>query len=168
MKTTDHRLHGAVPSSDRKATPPGLAGLLLLAAFAALIASGCKSSTADTQFTVSVTITNHTLLEIETATAAVFQQQGYYGEHTGPGEFVFEKVGTSMENLTYGNWMGGGLWIRVVISTHSQDAARTLLGCDAYQVLNHGDRILEEATKMSKRRHRQYKELLQQVAARLK
>lgn len=147
---------------------PWLVLAALLALAAALGGTACTSPGAGTPYAAAVTITNHPLAQIEAVTIDVFTRQGYTGIQTGAGEFLFEKPGDTSDKITYGNLMGGGVWIRIKVTTHSVDAARTILGCDASSVVNHGDSILEEATPISSMRHGKYKELLLQVSARLR
>src|SRR5690348_11293 len=76
---------------------------------------GCKSldKPASASF-ASVVIDGRRLEEIRDATVAVFQQDGYKVAIDHPDHMVFEKEGSRMNQISYGQWLSeGGVWVRV-------------------------------------------------------
>lgn len=111
----------------------------------------------------SVTIKDHSLLEIQKATVQVFHQHDYAKvEETVSPDFTFEKEGTKMNTFIYGGWMGK-VWVRVKVYIEPQDAHVFLLRCDAYMVGDHGDAFVEEEHKLTKMRRGDYQDLLNEI-----
>ena len=102
--------------------------------------------------------------QIESATQDVFLGQAYQVARSRPGEFVFEKAGTSMNTLVYGDWTPGKVWVRVKVYLQALGTPNeVLLDCDAFMVRDHGDVRFEEEQKLSKMRRGPYQELLEAV-----
>ena len=104
------------------------------------------------------------MAQIESATQDVFQGHAYQVTRSRPGEFVFEKQGSSMNTLMYGDWSPGKVWVRVKVYLRELGAPNEiLLECDAFMVNNYGDVRFEEEYKLSKMRRGAYQDLLEEV-----
>ena len=140
-------------------------GLCLLVA-----ASGCQSTHSSTPSTrlASVIIEDRSMAQIESATQGVFQGHAYQAARSGSADFVFEKAGTSMDTLMYGDWTPGAVWVRVKVYLRQLGSPNEiLLECDAFMVNNHGDTRFEEEHKLSKMRRGPYQDLLEEVKKRV-
>ena len=143
---------------------------LLLLPFALLVWAGCRSHP-DTPSTrlASVLITNHPVVEVEAATEAVFTDHGYQKIPSKTGQLVFEKEGTGMNTLVYGDWSSKKVWVRVKLYTHYLSSVQqVLLDCDAFMVAEHGDQHFEEEHKLTTVHRARFQDLLDEVSKRLK
>ncbi len=139
----------------------------------ALLLSGCKSTSTSTSSTkssrlASVVIRGHSVADVSSATHRVFTENGYQATAIKSGDLAFDKQGSSMNTLVYGDWSGKPVWIRVKVYLRDLGAANgILLDCDAFTVLERGDAHFEEERKMTKLRHGTYQDLLDKVGQRL-
>ena len=142
-----------------------LLGLCLL-----LAASGCQSPHSSTPSTrlASVIIKDRSMAQIESATQGVFLGHAYQVARPGSADLVFEKEGTSMNTLMYGDWTPGKVWVRVKVYLRQLGSPNEiLLECDAFMVNDHGDTRFEEEHKLSKMRRGTYQDLLEEVKKRV-
>src|SRR5678815_5455255 len=109
---------------------------LVVLGFFASIATGCKSTPkTPSNRLASVIITNRTPGEIEAATRMVFEKHDYeLSARRDGGAMVFEKQGTWMNGMVYGDWYSGGVWERVKVFHIEIEPGSTLLDCNAYMV----------------------------------
>ncbi len=138
----------------------GLAGL----------AAGCHShpSTSSSRL-ASVIITNAPLAQVEMVTRSVFMEHGYQIAKAKPTALVFEKEGTGMNTLVYGDWSSKKVWLRVKVYLHELSAVQqVLLECDAFMVGEHGDIHFEEEHKLTRVHRGRFQDLLDEVSRRLK
>lgn len=131
---------------------------------------GCHSSKGQSSpHLASVTISDRSFSQVEDVTRAVFQDHQYLGLRTRPGEFVFEKQGTGMNNLVYGDWSTKKVWVRVKVYMRELDPSKqVLVECDAYMVTERGDLRFEEEHKLTWVHRGHYQELLDEISKRLK
>jgi hypothetical protein len=144
--------------------------VLWLALVLTFLSPGCKS-TPDTPSTrlASVVIAHHPMAEVEAATEKVFKDQGYAVARHKFGEFVFEKEGTSMNTLVYGDWSPKKVWVRVKLFLRELPPAQEILvECDVYMVGEHGDARFEEEHKLTHLHRSRYQEVLDQIGQNLK
>ena len=144
--------------------------VLLVVCLAGLIASGCRSARkpASARF-AAVELQGNTPGQIRKVAAEVFRTNGYKVVTTGLTNLIFEKEGTTMNNVAYGNWMGGTpVWVRVKGEIVPVSEGIFRLQCHAYMVRDKGSAAFEEETQLSNFRRRPYQRLLDQVAMRLK
>ena len=152
------------PLSARAGFVPLLLASLLVGLFA-----GCQSPNGTGSHRLaSVMIKNRPVRDIEAATEIVFTEYGYKMQRTGPQRFTFEKEGTTMNQMAYGDWSGKPVQVRVQLNIREVNATETLVECDAYMVASPGGGQFEEATKLSMFRKGPYQELLNDIKARLK
>jgi hypothetical protein len=115
-----------------------------------------------------VVISDRSLSQVEAATQAVFTEHGYQMTPPRGGPLVFEKEGTGMNTLVYGDWSGKKVWIRIKVFLHALDStAQVLLECDAYMIGEHGDIHFEEEHKLTRVHRGRFQELLDEVSQRV-
>lgn len=81
---------------------------------------------------------------------------------------VFEKKGTFMNGLVYGDWYSGGVWDRVKVYVAEIGPGNMLVDCDAFMVQEHDDPFFQSERKPYKTRRHLYQKLLDEVAVDLK
>jgi len=100
-------------------------------------------------------------------TATVFQEHGFKATEPGFDHLVFEKKGSTMNEIAYGGWMGETpVWVRVKLSVVPVAEGTCRLQCDAYLVQDKGSPI-EEEKRIGSMHRGQYRKLLEEVARRL-
>ena len=142
--------------------------LCLMIVVLALSGAGCRTtdSSSPARF-ASVIISGNTPGQIRDAAVEVFGENGYREATTDPAGMVFEKEGSSMNNLAYGSWLGDSrVWIRVKAGVTTTGERRSLLECSAFLVRDIGSAAEEELPVRGMHRG-QYQKLLDQVASRL-
>jgi hypothetical protein len=142
---------------------------LVLGLLLALFGVGCKSTPkTSSNRLASVVIKDRTSEEIETAIRNVFEKHDYeLSARRDGGAMIFEKKGTVMNGLVYGDWYSGGVWERVKVYHGELEPKRTLLDCDAYMVQEHDDPFFQSERKPYKSRRHLYQELLDEVVKEL-
>jgi hypothetical protein len=143
---------------------------LLFLPFLVLAWVGCRSHPATPSSRLaSVLITNHPVMQVETATEEVFTQHGYQTGRSKTSRLVFEKEGTGMNTLVYGDWSTKKVWVRVKVYVHDLTSVQqVLLECDAFMVAEHGDPHFEEEHKLTGVHRGRFQDLLDEVSQRLK
>jgi hypothetical protein len=146
--------------------PWSLAGLLA-ACLAGFLTAGCSSTEkpASARF-ASVEIKGQPHERVRDVTAEVFHDHGYLVTRNGWADLVFEREGSAMNNLAYGNWMGKRVWVRVKAAIFDSSARSCRLQCEAFILRNRGE-ALEEEIRITKVHSRPYQDLLDEVARRL-
>lgn len=149
------------------ALPRWTLSVLLAVCFGALATSGCRSAAKQepARF-ASVEIVGQPHERVRDVTAEVFHEHGYLVTRNGWASLVFEREGSSMNNLAYGTWMAGRVWVRVKAAIFDVSARQCRLQCEAFIVQNRGE-ALEEEIRIKKMHNRPYQELLDEVAKRL-
>jgi hypothetical protein len=134
-----------------------------------LISFGCKSTPkTPSNRLASVVIKERTPNEIEAATRTVFERHDYeMSPRREGGAMVFEKKGSTMNGLVYGDWYSGGVWERVKIYHVQMEPGSTLLDCDAYMVQEHDDPFFQSERKTYNTRRHVYQKLLEEVVQEL-
>ena len=143
-------------------------GCLLL-----LTGAGCQSlnEPASASF-ASVTIANHSEVEIAQATAAVFNADGYQGGVSGPSQMIFEKGASQATTLAregvlathYGTQTVER--VRVTIVPLGDGSQR--LQCKAYMVKGGSDPFFQDEVPLANVRSGPYQTLLNKVKQQLK
>jgi hypothetical protein len=134
-----------------------------------VVSLGCKSTPeTPSNRLASVVITDRTPEEIETAIRNVFEKDEYeLSPRRSGGAMVFEKQGTFMNGLFYGDWYSGGVWERVKVYHGEIAPGQTLVDCDAYMVQEHDDPFFQSERKPYKSRRHRYQKLLEEVVKEL-
>jgi hypothetical protein len=129
--------------------------------------TGCQSAaTGGSHSFASVIIENHTMDEIREVAIAVFSENFYTTKVSGPDILVFEKAGSTMDNVLYGGW-GPDVTLRVKLYISSASSLSYQLTAQAYMVREAGDIRIEDEQRMTKLRRGPYQKLLEQIKARL-
>ena len=140
---------------------------LLTVGISGLAGAGCHSAKpgAANGF-ASVEITGNTPGQISAVAVEVFEAHGFKTTRRGIDNLVFERKGTTMDNVAYGGWMGS-VWVRVKVSAAPVAETVCRLKCSAYFVQDKGSALEEE--QLMKHAHRsEYQKLLEEVKQRLK
>jgi hypothetical protein len=149
-----------------------LAGRWILISFPLLLLvwAGCHTHPpTPSSRLASVIITNHPLEQVEVVTATVFKEHGYQTVPSKGQQLLFEKEGTGMDTLVYGDWSPKKVWVRVKVDAHMLiSVEQVLLECDAFMVGEHGDLHFEEEHKLTSVHRGRFQELLDEVSKRLK
>src|SRR5947207_2599450 len=117
---------------------PGFGRRLVWILFLPLIWLGCQTHPSNPSGHLAwVVITNQPMTRVEQITRAVFAAHEYQIARPKQGQLVFEKEGTGMNTLVYGDWSSKKVWIRAKVFTQDS-SAQVLLACDGYVVVDHG------------------------------
>lgn len=130
---------------------------------------GCHSTqkSASSSF-ASIEIRNKNPVQIRQAALDIFHEHDYKAPVATLAKMVFEKEGTTFDNASYGNWMGGTpIWIRIKLKVLPMAEDVYELQCMAFYVRDKGRAAFEEEIKVSNMRSRPYQKLLDEVAQRL-
>lgn len=129
--------------------------------------TGCSSTDngAPSGF-AAVTIEGNTPGQIGQAAKEVFEEAGYTVAQPGLTRLVFEKRGSKMDQIAYGNWMGEtGVWVRVKAAIVPVREGVFRLQCEGFTLRDRGGTMEEE---IRVRRKGTWQEMLDEVARRLK
>jgi hypothetical protein len=138
-------------------------GILWLGCCLAWLTAGCagpKGAGASRFAAVEITAGQPELIGL--AAEQVFGKAGYSGGGD-PRRMVFTQDSGVAGNLLYGGWEPGQSSLRVEAYIERLGDRRYLLWCEAFQMRNAGDSILEEKRKLSRARRGKYQEYLEQV-----
>ncbi|HOX59155.1 MAG TPA: hypothetical protein P5205_18380 [Candidatus Paceibacterota bacterium] len=155
--------------SDRSGLPlrPWGLAVLLAIGLGTFLGTGCSSTkTAKSAHFASVEIRGQPPERVSDVTSEVFHDHGYKVTRRTWASLCFEKEGTAMNNLAYGNWMGQRVWVRVRVSVGEALPGTCQLKCEAFFLRNRGE-PLEEEIRIGKLHKGQYQELLNEVATRI-
>jgi hypothetical protein len=133
----------------------------------AILMTGCQTSekSADASF-ASVMINDYTPNEIRDVVVEVFRNDGYKAAKASFSNIVLEKEGSKMNNMSYGNWMGENVWIRVKAAVVPTTEKTCRLQCQAYMVRDKGGAV-EEEVKLGYFHRKQFQNMLYEVRSRL-
>jgi hypothetical protein len=129
--------------------------------------AGCHSTNMPASSFAATTISGNTPSQIRDAAVLVFQEDGYRATRADPAALVFEKEGTRMNEIAYGNWLGDvPVWVRVKASVVPVGEMSYRLQCHSYMVRDRGG-ASEEEVSLTGIHKGPYQKLLDKVAARL-
>jgi len=132
-----------------------------------LLAAGCKTNDKpESARFASVEIRGHSPQDIRATTVDVFREHGYKLASGSLSELVFEREGSTMNNLAYGNWMGTGITARAKISFVPVTDDLYRVECHAFLVRNKGE-VLEEEITIKHVHSGPYQKMLDEAAKRL-
>jgi hypothetical protein len=139
--------------------------LLPLALSAAVLATGCRSPKGQVSNRMaSIIVTNRSSEQIGAAIQAVFEKHEYEEGKSEEDELVFEKKGSFMNGLVYGDWYSGGVWERIRVYQRELRPVETVVECDAYMVQQREDPLFQKERKEYKTRRGHCQKLLNEVA----
>jgi len=134
-----------------------------------LLVTGCQTPSGSSDDSLaSVTVSNRTMAEINTATLGVFRRNSFVGGQTSPGQYRFERAGSALNRLAYNDLFGEGVAVRVFVSVTPLDGTSTRISCKAEVVQDPGDPIVEDSYKVRKFQKKPYQDLLNEIQARLR
>ena len=140
----------------------------LLALSAAVLTSGCRSpNAAYSKRMASIIVTNQSPEHIEAAIQAVFTNHGYEEGKAEEDELVFQKPGSVMSGVVYGDVYSGGVWERIKTYVRALDSTRTLVECDGYMVQEHDDPLFQKEKRQFGTKKGHLQKLLNEVATEL-
>jgi hypothetical protein len=152
---------------------PWLSRRLFLTAVIGLLAltnPGCKSpgpKKPSSRSMTSIALEGPTTEEIRQASLDVFKEDLWKPVYAGPNNLVFEKRGSWFNDLSYGDWGGADVWIRVKLGIKPYGVQSHLLECDAYMVREHDNAFFEEEQKVLWFKKGPYKKMLARIQAKL-
>ncbi len=150
------------------------AWLFVLTALVSFLLTGCHTTNnpaaaeASADATAAVQIRGNTPGQISQVATEVFENHGYTRPSKQSGALVFEKPGSKLSNLAYGNWMGDSpIWIRVKLSIVPTGEQQYSLLCTAYHIRDRGSST-EEQMKVNRVSSGPYQKILDEIAKRFR
>lgn len=143
---------------------------IVVAAMAVLVlvtGEGCHSTLkSDPHAFAAVELHGNTPGQIRGAALEVFQTNGFTLAKAAKTGDVYEKKGSTLSNITYGNWTGTPIWVRVRTRLVPIGEAAFELRGEAFFVRGK-DEPVEEELPVSRLRAGQYQKILNQIAQKL-
>jgi hypothetical protein len=131
---------------------------------AAVLALGCRTPKDKvSNLMASIVVTNRSSEQIETALNAVFKNHGYEPGRADGDELVFQKAGSVMSGVVYGDWYSGGVWERIKLYQRELDSRRTVVECDGYMVQEHEDPLFQKEKRQYGTQKSHLRKLLAEV-----
>ncbi|GEM_PF-2237782 len=145
-----------------------LRNLLLVAALSAslLFVGGCATPSEFGDRTV-VLIHNQEPETIIETTTQVFIGNGFTKVGSTDTEGVYERRGTTMQNMAYGSWMEGAIWEKATVTVEPYGKGASLLEAKVDRISNKNDEFFAEKKAMPKRARKPFQEMLDQIATQL-
>lgn len=144
---------------------PILSRCLLIALLA--LAAGCASDTGGYGNRTAILIQNHTPKTIIDTAIAVFEEKEFTVKTSGKTELVVEQKSSAWRTVTWGGWSGDGVWERAHLRVTDYGAGAHLLEADVKMISDKGDEFFEDSQRITRRAHKPYQELLNEVQRRL-
>jgi hypothetical protein len=142
--------------------------LLPLALAATALAIGCRLPHGHVSNRMaSIIVTNQSSEQIENALRAVFERHAYEAGKSEGDELVFEKKGSFMNGLVYGDWYSGGVWERIKVYQRELRPAETVVECDGYMVQEREDPLFQKEKREYNTKRGHCQKLLNEVAKEL-
>ena len=120
--------------------------LTRLALALALASVGCQTPPKGERPLASVVIPGQTPAAIRDAARRVFEEEGYTGVW-GVMSMVFQRPGSTLDNLAYGGWDLSSVTVRVELTIAEVGTVGHRLDCDVHLVRNAGDHVFEDSHK---------------------
>lgn len=137
----------------------------------AWLGAGCRSPRGPGHESLAaVVISGPRPFETARAVSEIFQQAGYKPLPLPDNKdmrLAFEKPAGAMATVLYGDWDSNKVWLRVKVRIAGLEEGRLLVTCDLYRVTDHGDAHFEAEHKVSHVKKGPYRDLLDQVKARV-
>jgi hypothetical protein len=111
-------------------------------------------------------VTNASPREIQEATEYVFKLHGFDPAPEDHNDLVFQRKGSFMNGVVWGDWYGGPVWVRIKVFLSQLDDSRTLVDCDVYMVQEPEDPLFQEERKVHADKG-ECQKLLDEVPARI-
>lgn len=139
-------------------------GIILILGIAFLAGVGCQRLKESTPNVVATaTIRSGSLGAVSNAMDAVFAKHEFKGGLTAKGQYTFQRPGSTMSKIVYGDWIERKTVIKVVVTVREPDPGQFSLSCDARMVSAPGDSVFEEDFKASKSVRKECQEMLSEI-----
>ena len=136
----------------------------LFAFVAAMLTAGCGTTKPRVSNRMaSIVVTNQPSEKIDAALRTVFKGHGYEEGKPEDDELVFQKPGSFMSTMIYGDWYSGGVWERIKVYQREMDINRTVIECDGYMVQEHEDPLFQNEKREHSTKKGHLQDLLQEV-----
>ena len=136
---------------------------LSVALAAAWLAAGCSTPKTGSQRLASIIVENRSPAQIEASLVQIYESHAYRLKRKAD-KLIFEKPGTAMNSLIYGDWYSGGVWERIEVFQRELEPGRTLVDCDAYMVQEVDDPFFQKVHQVYKTRRGHCQKLLEAVS----
>lgn len=141
-------------------------GLLALC----LVSAGCHTAGEQPHPDLAtLTIKDRTEDEIRRAAISVFTEAKYQIGSSARRELVFEKAGSTMNNILYGGISASNarVWERVRLTFLPRTDGSVEVGCNVFRVENLGEGFFEEEKRLTKVHAKTYQGFLHKIEAQL-
>jgi len=132
-----------------------------------LLFNGGCATTGEFGDRTAVVVYNQKPEKIIDVSTQVFVSQGFSTISSSEEEAVYERKGTTMQNMAYGSWMEGGIWEKATLKVEPYGQGSSLLEAKIVRVSNKNDDFFAESKPMSKRARKPFQELLNKIASQL-
>ena len=142
---------------------------LLILAGLYIGATGCQSfKSSSPDYLTSATITNRPMLDVTNTTVTVFITHGFTGGPTGPGQFIFRRPGSAMDQVAYGSYVvKQAVTVKTQVTVQQMTPDSILIGCNSWLVKSENDPVFEESYPVRAMRKAPYEELLKEIQKQL-
>jgi hypothetical protein len=114
-----------------------------------LVATGCQRLGKNSPNEVaSVVIANQSMGKVAAATEVAFIKHEYQGGRTGPAQYTYQRGGSQMDAVVYGEWIDRKVALRAVVTLNEVGTNSVRVSCDARMVSAPGDPVFEETFKV--------------------
>jgi hypothetical protein len=138
---------------------------------AVFVSGGCSLGKPASASFASVVIANRSVEQIQQATTAAFQAEGYRASRGAYDTLIFEREGTQANNLAQNGLVGTHYGAQTVIRVRTDivdlGSGSFRLQCQTFMVRNAGDSFFEDEHRLANIRSGPYQKLLDEVAKRL-
>jgi hypothetical protein len=143
--------------------------LISMMAAVSLGMAGCQSFNGSPPGNLaSVSISNRTMTDVQSAVAAVFVTHGFNGGQTGPNQFTYTRLGSRMNNLAYGSEMFDEIvTVKVVVTAQPQTPQTIVLSCKAWLIEGANDPVFQDSHQVRPLRKWPYEQLLKDIQSQL-
>ncbi|HAV60819.1 MAG TPA: hypothetical protein DCY13_00445 [Verrucomicrobiales bacterium] len=131
------------------------------------LAAGCATSDSGFGSRTAVVVNNRTPKEIMDTTLAVFREKEFEVKSSTKREVVFEKKGSTWQDVTWGGWYGDGVWERADIRIIDYGGGAYMIEAKVRLVRDRSEEFFEDSQRLGRRARKPYQELLNEVKARL-
>ena len=139
---------------------------------ALLLASGCSSTPKKNRNSgrmASITATNRSTEDIDTALRTVFTRHEYQeAKAEGEEDLIFEKKASFMSGAVYSDWYSGGVWERIKVYERDIPGGQTVVECDGYMVKERDDPLFAEEVPEHSTKRSHCQKLMDEVELELK
>jgi len=135
---------------------------------ALVVGPGCSSAGASMSGRhAGVTIKGHGVTDVVLTTREVFNKHGYTLAGAERDRMIFERPGTTGEQVKYGSFGSSAVVIRAKVDIQDMGLDTFFLRCDIFSVRDAGQSVLEDETRMIMVSSKSYQAIMDEVKVRL-